>query len=117
MWKCYGSGKKRDIANGQQDKWALKTCQNRIYLNIYTNVKKKIENKRIANMTEIQEFYSAVMRGEIKDQFGIDASLDTRMAAGRELMKRIEKAEANKNDFCGITIINNIPRPEEKDGQ
>lgn len=78
---------------------------------------KKIENKRIANMTEIQEFYSAVMRGEIKDQFGIDASLDTRMAAGRELMKRIEKAEANKNDFCGITIINNIPRPEEKDGQ
>jgi phage terminase small subunit len=78
---------------------------------------KKIENKRIANMTEIQEFYSAVMRGEIKDQFGIDASLDTRMAAGRELMKRIEKAEANKNDFCGITIINNIPRPEEQDGQ
>lgn len=78
---------------------------------------KKIESKRIANITEIQEFYSAVMRGEIKDQFGIDASLDTRMAAGRELMKRIEKAEASKNDFCGITIINNIPRPEGQDGQ
>lgn len=75
---------------------------------------KKIESKRIANITEIQEFYSAVMRGEIKDRFGFDASLDTRMAAGRELMKRIEKAETNKNDSCGITIINNIPRPEEQ---
>ena len=77
---------------------------------------KKIDSERIASITEIQEFYSAVLRGEIKDQFGLEASLDTRMAAGRELMKRFEKAEANKNDSCGVTIINNIPRSEKQDG-
>lgn len=77
---------------------------------------KQIDNERIASITEIQQFYSSVLRGEVKDQFGLEASLDTRMAAGRELMKRFEKAETNKNDSHGITIINNIPRPEKKDG-
>lgn len=77
---------------------------------------KQIDDERIADIAEIQRFYSSVLRGEVKDQFGLDASLETRIAAGRELMKRFEKAESNKNDSCGITIINNIPRPEKQDG-
>lgn len=77
---------------------------------------KQIDDGRIADIAEIQRFYSSVLRGEVKDQFGFDASLETRIAAGRELMKRFEKTEANKNDSCGITIINNIPRPERQDG-
>lgn len=75
---------------------------------------KQIDDERIADIAEIQRFYSSVLRGEVKDQFGLDASLETRIAAGRELMKRFEKAESNKNDSCGITIINNIPRPEKQ---
>lgn len=74
---------------------------------------KQIDDERIADIAEIQRFYSSVLRGEVKDQFGLDASLETRIAAGRELMKRFEKAETNKNDSRGITIINNIPRPEK----
>ena len=77
---------------------------------------KQIDDGRIADIAEIQRFYSSVLRGEVKDQFGLDASLETRIAAGRELMKRFEKAETNKNDSRGITIINNIPRPEKQDG-
>lgn len=77
---------------------------------------KQIDDERIADIAEIQRFYSSVLRGEVKDQFGLDASLETRIAAGRELMKRFEKAESNKNDSCGIKIINNIPRPEKQDG-
>lgn len=77
---------------------------------------KQIDDERIADIAEIQRFYSSVLRGEVKDQFGLDASLETRIAAGRELMKRFEKAETNKNDSHGITIINNIPRPEKQDG-
>lgn len=77
---------------------------------------KQIDDERIADVAEIQRFYSSVLRGEVKDQFGLDASLETRIAAGRELMKRFEKAETNKNDSRGITIINNIPRPEKQDG-
>lgn len=76
---------------------------------------KQIDDERIADIAEIQRFYSSVLRGEVKDQFGLDASLETRIAAGRELMKRFEKAESNKNDSCGITIINNIPRVEKQD--
>lgn len=77
---------------------------------------KQIDDERIADIAEIQRFYSSVLRGEVKDQFGLDASLETRIAAGRELMKRFEKTESNKNDSCGITIINNIPRSEKQDG-
>ena len=73
---------------------------------------KQIDDERIADIAEIQRFYSSVLRGEVKDQFGLDASLETRIAA-----ERFEKAETNKNDSRGITIINNIPRPEKQDGQ
>ena len=38
------------------------------------------------------------MRGEVKDQFDIDASLTDRLSAGRELMKRYEKADNTKNE-------------------
>lgn len=87
------------------------------YISLYIQERQKqIDDERIADIAEIQRFYSSVLRGEVKDQFGIDASLETRIAAGRELMKRFEKAESNKNDSCGITIINNIPRPEKQDG-
>lgn len=44
--------------------------------------------KRIASADEVMEFFSAVMRGEKKDQFGLDASLDTRISAAKEIMKR-----------------------------
>ena len=44
--------------------------------------------KRVADANEVIEFYTAVMRGEVKDQFGIDASLSDRLKAGDALMKR-----------------------------
>ena len=59
----------------------------------------------------MQRFYSAVLRGEVKDQCGLEASLDTRMAAGRELMKRHERTEGQSTDAGGIIIVNNIPKP------
>lgn len=87
------------------------------YISSYIQERQKqIDDERIADIAEIQRFYSSVLRGEVKDQFGLDASLETRIAAGRELMKRFEKAESYNNDSCGITIINNIPRPEKQDG-
>ena len=59
---------------------------------------KQIESSRIADVKEVMEFYSAVMRGEVKDQFDMDASLTDRLSAGRELMKRYEKADNTKNE-------------------
>mgnify|MGYP001623078377 FL=1 len=59
---------------------------------------KQIEDSRIADIKEVMEFYSAVLRGEIKDQFDMDASLSDRLAAGRELMKRYEKSDDGRKD-------------------
>ena len=43
----------------------------------------------IATAEEIMEFYTKVMRGEEKDQFGLDAPLGERIKAGNELAKRL----------------------------
>lgn len=48
----------------------------------------QIDAQRIASADEVMRFYSAVVRGEMKDQFGLDASLDTRLKAADSLMKR-----------------------------
>ena len=42
----------------------------------------------IADSNEVLRFYSAVMRGEVKDQFGLDASLTDRLKAGDSLICR-----------------------------
>ena len=46
------------------------------------------EEKRIATADEVMQFFSDVMQGKVKDQFGLDASLTDRLNAGKELMKR-----------------------------
>ena len=54
------------------------------------------DKKRVADAAEVLEFYSAVMRGEVKDQFGLDASLTDRLKAGDSLMKRYAAGGAIK---------------------
>lgn len=46
------------------------------------------DNKIIADADEVLAFLTAVMRGEVKDQFGLDATLSDRIKAGADLMKR-----------------------------
>lgn len=59
---------------------------------------KKTEEKRIASADEVMEFLTAVMKGEVKDAFGLDASLADRTAAARELMKRHNVVGDNNKD-------------------
>lgn len=59
---------------------------------------KEIDDSRIADVKEVMQFYSAVLRGEVKDQFDMDAALSDRLAAGRELMKRYEKSDDGRKD-------------------
>ena len=46
------------------------------------------DEKRVASANEVLEFYTATMRGEVKDQFGLDPSLADRLKAADSLMKR-----------------------------
>lgn len=75
------------------------------------------EQAKIASATEVLQFYSSVMRGELLDQFGIEASLDTRIKAANELAKhQIEipmKLQQKQNDNLGSITINFTPRIEE----
>lgn len=52
---------------------------------------KNQDRERVASADEVIAFYTAVMRGEVRDQFGIEASLSDRLKAGENLMKRYEK--------------------------
>ena len=49
----------------------------------------QLKKETIADADEIMQYFTSVMRGQVKDQFGLDAPLSERTAAARELAKRI----------------------------
>lgn len=73
------------------------------YLKSYIDDRlKEIESKRIATAEEVLQYLTAVMRGEEKDQFDLDASLQDRTKAAELIGKRYglfkEKVEATITD-------------------
>ena len=42
----------------------------------------------IAQPTEVMEFFTRVMRGQVKDQFDLDPTLSDRLDAAKQLQKR-----------------------------
>ena len=48
----------------------------------------QLENNRIASQEEVLQYLTKVMRGEEKDQFGLDASLQDRTKCAELLGKR-----------------------------
>lgn len=71
-------------------------------------IKRRIEEQeaaRVADANEVLQFYSAVMRGEVKDQFGIDASLSDRLKAADSLAKRLAAAELKPNAEDAVRVI------------
>lgn len=59
----------------------------------------------VADANEVLQFYSAVMRGEVKDQFGMDASLSDRLKAADSLAKRLAAAELKPNAKNIVRVI------------
>ena len=58
----------------------------------------EIDAGRIATADEVMKFYTSVMRGEVKDQFGLEAQLTDRLNAGKELMKRFAAVDDRQKD-------------------
>jgi len=72
-------------------------------------VMRKLEKETTATAEEVMQFFTAVMRGEIADQFGLDASIADRTRAAQELAKRtvdIENREKGKADSAIDININ-----------
>lgn len=78
-------------------------------ISAYIAARMQAQNEaRVASADEVLAFFSSVMRGEVKDQFGLDAALSDRLNAGKELMKRHTAAEsAGDRNAAKITIREN----------
>ena len=75
------------------------------------------ESAKVAKPAEILQFYTSVMRGEVLDQFGIEASLDTRIKAANELAKHqielpMKLEQKNMSNNIGSITLNFLPRTE-----
>lgn len=90
---------------------------------IQTEVAKQMElfkNECIASSQEIMRFYTMAMRGEVKDQFGLEATLADRMKAADALAKRqidaVAVAERGKDNAFTINLRwdrnNSIEQPD-----
>ena len=58
----------------------------------------------IASAQDVMEYLTAVMRGEIKDQFGLEAPLAERTKAAQELAKRTVDIEQRARGVADATI-------------
>ena len=54
-----------------------------------------IRSKDIADANEVLSYLTAVMRGDIKDQFGLDTSIADRTTAAKELNRRLREMEVS----------------------
>lgn len=69
--------------------------------------REKMTEARIATAQEVMEYFTKVMNGEIKDQFGLDAPLAERTRAAQELAKRtVDIDNRNKGQADAKVEIN-----------
>lgn len=72
-------------------------------------------DERIADGEEVLKYLTDVMRGNIKDQFDMEASIQDRTRAAELLGKRyrlfVDKQEISGN-LEAVTIVNDIPKPD-----
>lgn len=71
---------------------------------------KAVEEKRIATGDEVLKYLTAVMRGEEKDQFDLEASLQDRTKAAELLGKRygLFKDKVEVEAEIGVTIVDDV---------
>ena len=72
-------------------------------------ITERLESDKIADIQEVMEYLTSVMRGEKKDQFDLDPALSERTKAASELAKRLDVRARNLNIECAVNIIDDIP--------
>ena len=76
-------------------------------------INERLESEKIADIQEVMEYLTSVMRGEKKDQFDLDPSLSERTKAASELARRLDVKAKNVNVDLAVTIIDDIPEDAE----
>lgn len=72
-------------------------------------INERLESDKIADIQEVMEYLTSVMRGDAKDQFDLDASLSDRTRAASELAKRLDVRAKTLNIEGAVNIIDDIP--------
>ena len=72
-------------------------------------INERMESEKIADIQEVMEYLTSVMRGEKKDQFDLDASLSERTKAASELARRLDVRARTVNVQGAVNIIDDIP--------
>ena len=88
----------------------LKNTKVSAYINA---INERLESDKIADIEEVMQYLTSVMRGEKKDQFDLDPSLSERTKAAGELAKRLDVRARNLNIECAVNIIDDIPDDTE----
>ena len=107
-----GNGQQSALKAGYTERSAKSTASR---LLTRRNVKEEIsrlsqkrEDKAIADAEEVMRTFTQIARGEIKDQFGLDASLNDRLKALQELAKRTididKRIELNNKGVSDNTV-------------
>lgn len=118
-WIKTGKIRESAITAGYSEKSAH-TSGNRLLKNEkvleYIRMRMRTQDKeRVASADEVLAWLTAAMRGEVQDQFGLEASLADRIKAAQELMKRhavAEQAESKNNRAGRRFEIEYLPLPE-----
>lgn len=76
-------------------------------------INERLESEKIADIQEVMEYLTSVMRGEKKDQFDLDPALSERTKAASELARRLDVRAKNLNIECAVNIIDDIPEEAE----
>ena len=76
-------------------------------------IRERLDSDKIADIQEVMEYLTSVMRGEKKDQFDLDPALSERTKAASELAKRLDVRARNLNIDCAVNIIDDIPEEVE----
>ncbi len=78
-------------------------------------INERLESDRIADIQEVMEYLTSVMRGETKDQFDLDPALSERTKAASELARRLDVKARNLNIECAVNIVDDIPNEVDAD--
>lgn len=77
----------------------------------------KMKSESIADADEIMQYFTSVMRGQVKDQFGLEAPLSERTKAAQELAKRKidlpQKLSGNEQPEVRIVLDWSRPKNDE----
>lgn len=92
----------------QYQRMSTRMLTDPIVLKEMDRIMEEARNESIMDATEVMRFYTAVARGEVKDQFGLDAPLSERLKAANEIAKRtadIELKEKMRKEALDAPVV------------